>query len=81
MKSGRGAEGAREENVEVEEEEEIGKEKAEDEKGTEEGREAKPESDKGNNNDVRLREGEGEEATLRISREIESWNKPKPGAP
>ena len=67
----------REENIE----EERRREKAEDEKGTEEGREANPESDKGNNKDVGLKEGEGEGATLRTSRENASCKKPKPGAP
>ena len=75
MKRGKGAEkaeGAREEKVGAEEEG-RGKEKAgEEEEGTEAGREAKPESDKGNNKDVGLKEGEGEGATLRTSRETES---------
>ena len=67
MKTGRGveAEGAREEKVGAEEGG-RGRENAgeEEEAGTETGREAKPESEKGNNKDEGPKEVEAEGATL-----------------
>ena len=80
MKTGRGVEeaGVREEKVGAEGG--RGRENAEEKEGTERGREAKPESEKGNNKDVGLKEEEVEGATLRTSRETDTLLLPKPGA-